>query len=190
LTTCQKSGSGYVRGTVLESGTGLPISGIKVYVTDMKHGSTHQNNTGSDISDENGNYEIRYYKKNMRRYFVSAESNDNYTIAESMEISFKKFAYSVEMFPKAYLKIRVKKTAFSTNSFSGRINGIIDIGNISNQYPYDTIIPKTFKVNGVDKTNIEWFIYFNNSSYPNHNSNYDQIYITKNDTVTYTITFN
>lgn len=190
LTTCQKSGKGYVRGTVVEAGTGLPIQGIKVYVTDMKHGSTHENNTGSAISDENGNYNIHYYKVATRRYFIRAESDENYASESFKEIAYKKSAYTVEMFPKAYLKIRVRKTAFSTNTFEGRINGTIDIGTINNQYPYDTIIPKTFKVNGIDKTNIEWYIYFNNSTTPNHSYNSDQINIAKNDTVTYTITFN
>ena len=190
FTTCQKSENGYIRGTVIEAGTGLPIAGIKVNVTDTKYGSTHENNTGSAISDENGNYNIHYYKKSTHHYFIRAESNDNYACESFKEISNKKFAYSVEMFPKAYLKIRVKKTAFSTNSFEGRIRGNIDIGNISNQNPYDTIISKVFKVNGNDQTLIEWYIYFNNSTYPDHSYNSDKIYIAKNDTVTYTITFN
>lgn len=56
----------YVKGTVIDALTGVPIKGVRVFVTDTKFGSTHNNNnnnTGSDFTDSNGNYEIKYYKK-------------------------------------------------------------------------------------------------------------------------------
>lgn len=191
ITACQKWGNGYVRGTVYEAASGSPISGIKVYVTDTKYGSTHENFTSSAITNANGEYTIYYYKKKYRRYFLKCEATNDYTSCMFEELKFKKFAYTLEMYPHAYLKIRVKKTAYSLNTFSGRLNGNIDIGTINNQYPYDTLLPTVFKVNGNDyNMNIEWYINFNNSSTPNHSYNYDKIYIPKNDTLLYTIIFN
>ena len=99
-TSCKRSGMGYVKGTVLNIVTGDPIEGIKVYVTDTKYGSTHNNNTGSAITDSNGNYEIKYYKKISHKYYIRVENTSSY-ISESFKgIEFKKFAYPIVMYPR------------------------------------------------------------------------------------------
>jgi 5-hydroxyisourate hydrolase-like protein (transthyretin family) len=96
--SCKRSGMGYVRGTVIDVTTGLPVEGIEVRVTDMKHSSTHRNVTGTDVSDSEGNYEIKYYKKKFRRYFISAESTADYINNSGQEIDLKKYAYTVEVY--------------------------------------------------------------------------------------------
>ncbi|MFN8117901.1 MAG: hypothetical protein U0W65_17460 [Bacteroidia bacterium] len=97
--SCKRSGMGYVRGTVVDISTGLPIEGIKVYITDSKYGSTNHKISGFDYSDENGNYEIQYYKKITHRYIIRAESNSKYFSDSFKGVEFRKFAYTIPMSP-------------------------------------------------------------------------------------------
>jgi hypothetical protein len=100
LFSCKRSGKAYVKGTVIDITTGMPVEGITVKVTDMKYGSTHRNLTGTDVSDADGNYIIKYYKKTMRRYFISAESSEDYINNSGQEIDLKKYAYTIEVYKR------------------------------------------------------------------------------------------
>lgn len=100
FTMCKKSGNGYVKGTVLEKGTGTPISGIKVYVTDTKYGSTNHKLLASSVTDENGNYRIEYYKNPTHNYTLRTEENDKFYEFGFKGLDYKKFAFTIELYPK------------------------------------------------------------------------------------------
>lgn len=191
FTTCKKSGNGYVRGTVYEVGTGIPIEGAKVYVEDTKHGSTHHNSTGSAITDANGNYIIHFYKKATRRYFLYCNDDNHYNNFEQ-DITYKKTAITIELNPFAYIKLRLKKTSNSLNYVEANINGTNDINNIYKYYPnaFDTILPTVYKAIGNGINNISWYLYFNPVTTPNYNFYSSEFYLNKGDTLTYLIQFN
>lgn len=185
---CKKSGYGYVRGTIIEKGTGATVAGITVYLTDTKYGSTHHNQTASAVSDAAGNYYIKYFKIPTHRYFITCDKDDIYNGFGTKEITYTKTAVTIELEPSAYIRIRIKKNANSQHYIKARINGNIDLGYLYNQNIYDTLLPKTYKVLGNTTNMVEWYVYEPSNS--SHTSNYDRIYIPKNDTVTYLIQFN
>ena len=66
LYSCQKSGNGYVKGTVTESATGNPIEGVSVYVTrETREGkglsTIYYDTIARTLTDASGKFKINYF---------------------------------------------------------------------------------------------------------------------------------
>lgn len=183
---CKKSGNSYVKGTVFELGTGLTVSGVTVYIMYSRHPNSEPWKTlTSTVTDSNGNYHIDYNPKNRCSHWVLVQNDDNYTcdISSSKELDRKKNAVSLAVFPKAYLKLRIIKTSSTTNYMNAEIMSAhknIKLDGIYSENPYDTLLPQTFRVCGNSDTWVRWGVGTNQT---------DKIYISKQDTATFTITY-
>lgn len=192
FTTCQKSGNGYIRGTIVEKSTGIPIAGASITLIGNKYSSTKDVIIGSSITDSNGEYNIKYYKKSGSKYFLKTEAENYFPKLELIEQQTKKTALNIELSPFVYLKIRIIKTSSSLNFIRGAGSWLQDLKNIYEYYPhpYDTLLPVPFKIMGFTDNSISWNVHYNpiianDKDYYNAN-----VYVNKGDTVTYTITFN
>lgn len=73
LFSCQKSGKGYVRGTITNTGTGEPITGLKVSLIETRREAKGQSLSYTDtiastVTAFDGTYKINYSKAHGWQY--------------------------------------------------------------------------------------------------------------------------
>ncbi len=188
LFSCRKAGKGYVRGTVYESGSSIVIPNAIVYLGSTKKVDGFKF-LDSTVTNSRGEYYLKYSKNFCDKYFVNTREPSNYFGSDNKEITYKKSALNLELYPKAYLKIRIKKTSSSLNSITYRVNGVNSNILIEKPYPFDTLIPIKYAIYGNKFNDVSWIVYSPIINAPHSNFN-ETVYVNKNDTLTYTITYN
>jgi len=104
--SCQKSGNGYVRGTVTESGSGAPIEGVPIYVIQEKKEAKGQSTYFYDtiahsVTSPDGTYKINYHKSRGWQYknYVAAGLLKNYTQGNyKVDLVYKKSAINFSLY--------------------------------------------------------------------------------------------
>jgi len=83
--SCNKSGKGYVRGTVTDSATGVSVEGAPIYVIDHRRegkgkSESFHDTVGRTQTSADGTYKIEFYKSrsSLHRYTVFAGKHLNY----------------------------------------------------------------------------------------------------------------
>ena len=107
ILSCQKSGKGYVRGTVTESATGNPIEGINVYVTrETREGkglsTVYYDTIARTVTDASGKFKINYFNSRGRwreTNYVSVRITKNYLFGNyRKELVYKKTVVNFSLY--------------------------------------------------------------------------------------------
>ena len=189
LISCKKYGDGYVKGTVVEKGTNIPIAGADMYLkywSNSKPGNTFI----QTYTDANGNYIIPFDKKMGNSYEIHCQDTNYWYKDQSQHINEKKSICNFSVTPYAYLKLHVIKTT-SYQWVGVSIGGDLSYS-IFNNNPFDTIFPTVFRVKGNRSNDVNWTLHYPvyNATYDTSKQFYGNIYINKNDTAIYTIQYN
>jgi hypothetical protein len=104
--SCQKTGNGYVKGTVTESGTENPIGGVPVYVICVTQEAKGQSTFLYDTiqrgaTDADGTFNIKYYNSRGWKYknYVSTGLVKNYKYGNfEKELVYKKTAINFSLY--------------------------------------------------------------------------------------------
>ena len=131
--SCQKSGNGYVRGTVIDASTGNPAEGVPVMVileTRQAKGQSYYttDTVSSTLTSSDGTYKINFkkYRGWANSYMVALGENNKYFYeGNTRNIDMKKTAVNFNVYEKAYAKIKITKTTTKPTRIS------IQIGQIS-----------------------------------------------------------
>ena len=116
--SCQKSGNGYVRGTVIDASTGNPAVGIPVSViveTSQAKGQSYftTSTVGATTTGSDGIYKINFKKHRGWEYsykVIIGENEKYFYEGNSQNIDFKKTAINFNVYEKAYAKLKLTKT--------------------------------------------------------------------------------
>lgn len=194
--SCKKYGDGYVKGTVTQKVSNLPLPGVSVFLRESKkHQKDGAASTGSTVdtavTDKDGNYLIEYHKQSGYTYYMylvprGILGQGNFW-ERNADLNKKMEKHNFEIDPIAYLQIHLKKTTVSGK----RVELSFDDGIVKlpeNPNPFDTILPpikvygnfkiEKFKWNLIDKDPKVFWI-----SHP------DTLYINGGDTLVYPITY-
>jgi len=192
---CRKENSiYYVKGTVYEEGTDIPVAGAKILIFK----NPYDGNVDSAMTDSYGKYVIRYPRMAFSDYYVTCSADKYFNLNTApKKLQKGKMAINFSLVPHGYLRIRYVKP---TNVYK-----IADVQILYKKYPtislcscfpgtdyhssFD-ITAKTVTVYGNGENKIEWGIADLSVSGPVIFSFSDNIFIPKGDTVYYTITIN
>ncbi len=209
LFSCKKTGRGFVKGTVKEMGTGLPISGAMVTLSLPKDPSSTSSGILVDrtTTDVNGDYLFYFTKEKNTDYYVNVTAT-NYNFGDGVisKNDNKETTKDIELSPYAYIKFRFKKyttslnyalvDAFpSANPSASQQSGASSTSIISTPYKnypyiYDTILPTVYATLGNQTFNLSKEVFFVPTQTPDHSSILESIYINKGETLTYLVDFN
>src|SRR5688572_18905350 len=125
VSACKKAGINYVRGTVVEERTGIPIAGTKLFLSEAPYYNGRSTIIDSAVTDEDGNYKINYNRILSTSYFLTCVNFD-YTLSKTSLSHFKlehgKSLHNFVMIPHAFAKIRYVKATASDTSVMVRLN--------------------------------------------------------------------
>jgi hypothetical protein len=207
--SCKKYGTGYIRGTVTEIGTGLPFPNVVVYLERWENYDWGSSKTNilltiidSMITDSKGQYNLSFNKRlgnpfHHYRYAIYCIPNHFvtdrafYKSNTHTEFEYKKTTQDFSISPLAYVKIHVYKTSFvlinSSNLYLSYQLGGPFYNLTTHNYPFDTI-QGTYTVAGNNKTYITW--YQNYNSPPVVSKQENTLWVNKGDTITYDVHLN
>lgn len=187
--SCKKYGHGYIKGTVYETGSELPIEGATVIIQHWK------SNCGSCsylydsvFTDSQGKF-IFYFKRQINHeYQLYLRDNNHYGLKE--EITQKKNDLAFHLDPFAYLKVRLNKTSNSNNSCSCYDENIWYYHHDGS--PIDTTFSNVTRVRGNKNFSFEYTVHYYPvpTTGPEYTSYSNNIYINKGDTLTHMVTYN
>jgi hypothetical protein len=199
LTSCNKNK--YVRGTVYESGTDIPISNALIqFREEYAHGG-NSSIIRYTTTDENGKYKIKYDAVGGRAYYINASNivDGEYDV----KLDRRKLAINFSLDPPAFLKVYANKTS-SSNNYLMIKGSMRDVFSPKTSSPYNTLIQGSYPHS--NSTNnwpgdlpyflmaankaftISWTVYDNAG--PTTTTGQAQFIANKGDTVSYTINFN
>lgn len=106
LFSCQKSGHGYVKGTVTEAATRNPIQGVPIFVIEVTQEAKGQSTffydtIGTTLTNSDGVFNIKYYNSRGWKYknYVSSRLIKNYKYGNyEKELIYKKTAVNFEFY--------------------------------------------------------------------------------------------
>ena len=106
MLSCQKSGNGYVKGTVTESATGNPIEGVPIFLIQSRQEARGQSTFFYDtikrtVTNSDGTYFIKYHNSSnwSLKEYVNAGLTKNYTRGNaSKELIYKKTAVNFSLY--------------------------------------------------------------------------------------------
>jgi|GEM_PF-6760857 len=191
--SCKKYGDGYVKGTVLETGSKTPLKNVKVVLNE-----TTNDLSGKEIkttyTDDQGKFTIQYKKERKTSYFLIFSEKDHYqTVIPEIEHSDnKKNNSTIYLNQYAFLKLRVIKNSTSANRI------YVTVGPSMTGFPtvsfaakntYDTLLHEPFRITGNNNESISWIIMDSENSNSSVTSYGEKIQVRPGDTLTYTIEF-
>lgn len=187
--SCKKYGHGYVKGTVLETGTETPLAGATIILKYWKDGcSSCPYFYDSTYTDSQGKFIIYYKKERKHLYEVYVRDNNHYGAGSG--IDEKKRDYIIHADPFAYLKLRLKKLSSSSNSCSSYDNGVWYYHHDGS--PVDTLFPTVTRIRANKDVVLSWTIhYYPQTTIDTEYKEYSRtIRANKQDTITETIEYN
>ncbi|MFN8115946.1 MAG: hypothetical protein U0W65_07500 [Bacteroidia bacterium] len=106
LLSCQKSGNGYVKGTVTESATGNPIEGVPIFLIQSRQEAKGQSTFFYDtinrtVTNSDGTYFIKYHNSSnwSRKEYINVGLIKNYSHGNgSKELIYKKTAVNFSLY--------------------------------------------------------------------------------------------
>ncbi len=189
--SCKKYGEGYVEGTVYEVGTNMPIAGIPVTIGYFTGPSTPYVTVSNSHTDNSGHYLLYYDKKRGSENYVVGCTPDSLHLSGntgSYDPEYKKETNgNIPLYPRAFLKLHVKKTTSAQYNNGFQISVSYLSGGLLYYYyqtflnnnPFDTILP-VFKAYG----NCTNYIFC-----PTTGSSIGSTFINKGDTGVFTIQY-
>ncbi len=200
--SCQKVGNGYIKGTVYETGTDVPMKNAMIRVSRTWHAGNPLV-VGYTTTDENGKYKIDYLHKQGYSFFINAMNWVDGS--EDERIINKKTAKNFSFTPPAFLKLYANKTSSSDNYLM--IKGYVILNDTyyspKTASPYNVLIhakygqtiysnwpadSPCFYMKSNTNYSISWQVY--DMLGPTTTKGQAQFNANRGDTVSYTINFN
>jgi hypothetical protein len=193
ILSCKKYGHGYIKGTVLETGTESTIEGATVILKYWKstcESCAKEYLYDSTITDSQGKFVFYFKKKINYIYTLNVRDKNHFELGWPYGIDEKKSDPVIHVDPFAYLKIHLIKTSNSNNSFSCYEENIAYYHHDGS--PVDTVFTNLPRVRGNHSFDLNWTIhYYPVPPNPNEYTSYsNKVYINKGDTLTYLISYN
>ncbi|MES2761856.1 MAG: carboxypeptidase-like regulatory domain-containing protein [Bacteroidota bacterium] len=182
ISSCKRSGRGYVDGHVYETGTNIPIAGAKILLVFYR---TSEGAVSQTKTDANGYFKIPYFKTFLPgySYYVLASAPYYHISNSKKDISVKKESLDFYFTPVAYSKFHVINN--TPNSYTVTVsNDDFNNSTTLTGFAYDNKIhPNYLNILGNGTTTLKWE-YLNTVHYSNVSAYH------MNDTATCVITLN
>ncbi len=187
-TSCEKYGHGYIRGTILETGTNIPIpDALVTFELERRNHDDYPRKFDSLRTDSKGNF-ILYYKKRRGTYYKFNIEEKNHWYISSGPGNNKEANLTLYMDPIAFVKLRIKKNTSSPTFIEMKGPSYFTSYYRQTTDPFDLSIG-VFKVHGNAKSYINYstnYALYLNMDPINHS---EEIFVSKDDTLNYMIQF-